>query len=374
MSPVFATRRRAEEFDAVVDGTPTHAGVGVGRPLRRPARARRRAARRAPAAGAARVRRGAARRAWWPRPRRCPLRPADERPAPAAHARPGRVRNPRERRLASRSAAWPWSAPRRRWSVVAQSALPGDVLYPLKRGIESAQAGISVSDEGKGTTLLASASDAPRRGRRGSTPAGRDDGRDRRHPRRLHRAGHRGLRPAARVVRRRRATTPRSPTCARSPRRRWTSLADLDGQLPDERPGRVGARGDDADAHRRRGRSWRARPARAPTSTRSRRRCPPSGTGFGTGALPALNLPDVVLPTLVLPSLGAGDLPPGSVTKPSPTAGPGGGPTTGSPRATRPRCRPAYRRPASPTTAVPTAVRPTAAATSGTAGARRPST
>ena len=43
-------------------------------------------------------------------------------------------------------------------SVVAQAALPGDVLYPLKRGIESVHAGISVGDEGKGTTLLASAS------------------------------------------------------------------------------------------------------------------------------------------------------------------------------------------------------------------------
>ena len=41
--------------------------------------------------------------------------------------------------------------------MVAQSALPGDALYPLKRGIETAHAGISVGDDGKGTTLLASA-------------------------------------------------------------------------------------------------------------------------------------------------------------------------------------------------------------------------
>jgi hypothetical protein len=54
---------------------------------------------------------------------------------------------------------------------------------------------------------------------------------------------------------------------------------------------------------------------------------PTIGTGFGTGALPAVNLPDIVLPGLVLPSVDASELPPGSVTKPSPTVGPGGGPT-----------------------------------------------
>ena len=71
---------------------------------------------------------------------------------------PGRVRNPRERRLAIAMGGFALVGATATMSVVAQSALPGDLLYPLKRGIESVHAGISVGDEGKGTTLLASAS------------------------------------------------------------------------------------------------------------------------------------------------------------------------------------------------------------------------
>jgi hypothetical protein len=43
-------------------------------------------------------------------------------------------------------------------AVATQSALPGDMLYPLKRAIENAHAGFSVDDSSKGTTLLANAS------------------------------------------------------------------------------------------------------------------------------------------------------------------------------------------------------------------------
>ncbi|MEQ4521480.1 DUF5667 domain-containing protein, partial [Nocardioides kribbensis] len=43
-------------------------------------------------------------------------------------------------------------------AVAAQSALPGDVLYPLKRAIENAHTGVSVGDDDKGATLLANAS------------------------------------------------------------------------------------------------------------------------------------------------------------------------------------------------------------------------
>jgi hypothetical protein len=42
-------------------------------------------------------------------------------------------------------------------AVAAQSALPGDTLYPLKRALENAHAGVQ-SGDGKGTTLLDSAS------------------------------------------------------------------------------------------------------------------------------------------------------------------------------------------------------------------------
>lgn len=43
-------------------------------------------------------------------------------------------------------------------AVAAQGALPGDVLYPVKRGIESAQSQLSTSDAGRGTAILGQAS------------------------------------------------------------------------------------------------------------------------------------------------------------------------------------------------------------------------
>lgn len=43
-------------------------------------------------------------------------------------------------------------------AVAAQTALPGDALYPVKRALEEARTGVSVGDAAKGTTLLASAS------------------------------------------------------------------------------------------------------------------------------------------------------------------------------------------------------------------------
>ena len=43
-------------------------------------------------------------------------------------------------------------------AMAAQSALPGDALYPLKRLIEGAETGIAVNEGDKGSTLLANAS------------------------------------------------------------------------------------------------------------------------------------------------------------------------------------------------------------------------
>ena len=43
-------------------------------------------------------------------------------------------------------------------AVAAQSALPGDALYPLKRAIENAQTGFSTDEADKGSHLLANAS------------------------------------------------------------------------------------------------------------------------------------------------------------------------------------------------------------------------
>ena len=39
-------------------------------------------------------------------------------------------------------------------ATASQDALPGDVLYPLKRGIEQAQAGLGTSPAARGERLL----------------------------------------------------------------------------------------------------------------------------------------------------------------------------------------------------------------------------
>jgi len=43
-------------------------------------------------------------------------------------------------------------------AVASQSAIPGDALYPVKRGIENVQAGFSVGDDAKGETMMGNAS------------------------------------------------------------------------------------------------------------------------------------------------------------------------------------------------------------------------
>ncbi len=43
-------------------------------------------------------------------------------------------------------------------AVAAQSALPGDVLYPLKRAMENVETSVTVSEQAKGSTILENAS------------------------------------------------------------------------------------------------------------------------------------------------------------------------------------------------------------------------
>jgi hypothetical protein len=324
MSP-YATRRRAEQFAVVVDGSSARGAhddryddllqlVGalraVPEPVARPeflADLRSRLVAEVavmPVVAAAEA-------------DRLRLRPVD----------PGRVRNPRERRLAVALGGLALVGATATTAVVAQGALPGDTLYPLKRGIENAQAGFSVGDDGKGSTVLANAST-----RLGEVEALARDGRGEDNPAAvadtlndfteqateasdLLLAAYSDKGDAGDVAKVRTFTASSMQT-----------LADLDGQLPESaedewvhavttvmriddqaRLSCPTCAGTDLDAI-------------APT-------LPTIGTGFGTGALPAVNLPDIVLPGLVLPSVDASELPPGSVTKPSPTVGPGGGPT-----------------------------------------------
>jgi hypothetical protein len=366
MSPLFATRRRAEEFDAVVAGsaTPRHQGGpasddryddllalvgalrGVPQPQPRPE-------------FVAELRAGlVAEAATMPA-----VGLSDEDRLRLRTPDPGRVRNPRDRRARVAVAGLALVGATATLSVVAQSALPGDLLYPLKRGIESAEASIRVSEQGKGTTLLASATTR-------LDEVSRLDAED--HPAEiadtlddftaqtteasdLLLSSYAAKGDDATVVDLRSFTA-----------ESMASLSDLDGHLPES--------AQDEWVHavttlmRIDDEAQLACPTCAGTDLDEiAPTLPTVGTGYGTGALPALNLPDIVLPTLVLPSLGAGDLPPGSVTKPSPTAGPGGGPTTGQPTGDPTTLPTGVPTTAVPTSAVPTAVRPTAAATSSAA-------
>ena len=256
---------------------------------------------------------------------------------------PGRVRNPRERRARIAVAGLALVGATATLSVVAQSALPGDLLYPLKRGIESAEAGIRVSEQGKGTTLLASATTR-------LDEVSRLDAED--HPAEiadtlddftaqateasdLLLSSYAAKGDDATVVDLRSFTA-----------ESMTSLSDLDGQLPES--------AQDEWVHavttlmRIDDEAQLACPTCAGTDLDEiAPTLPTVGTGFGTGALPALNLPDIVLPTLVLPSLAPATCPRAASPSPARPPAPVAGRPPASPRATRPRCRPAYRRPAS---------------------------
>jgi hypothetical protein len=64
----------------------------------------------------------------------------------------------RERRLAAAVGGLAIVGASTGMAVAAQSALPGDPLYPLKRAIENAQTGVQVNEDAKGKTLLENAS------------------------------------------------------------------------------------------------------------------------------------------------------------------------------------------------------------------------
>jgi hypothetical protein len=155
MNRVFAARRRAEEFQALVEGTSTGQGsdarfaefLEIVDDLREtvPVTARPefvaelREQLLDEARTAARTGNGA-----------------------DAAARLTVTRSPnarrRERRLAVAVGGLAIVGATTGMSVASQNALPGDPLYPLKRAIENAQAGVQVNDEAKGKALLDNAS------------------------------------------------------------------------------------------------------------------------------------------------------------------------------------------------------------------------
>jgi len=67
---------------------------------------------------------------------------------------PPRTKGSRERRLAVAATAFVLVGGTAGMAAAAQNALPGEALYPIKRGIESAQADLSRGQESKGQQLL----------------------------------------------------------------------------------------------------------------------------------------------------------------------------------------------------------------------------
>jgi hypothetical protein len=81
------------------------------------------------------------------------------RPEPATLLLPVRSRGRRERRLVAAASAFVLIGGTTTMAAAAQGALPGDALYPVKRTLERAEAGLSLSQAGKGKDLLSQASD-----------------------------------------------------------------------------------------------------------------------------------------------------------------------------------------------------------------------
>ena len=124
---------------------------------------------------------------------------------PSAHQRHGG-----ERRLVAAATAAILLGGTAGMAAAAQHALPGEALYPVKRGIERVETRLSGSDAGRGRDLLAPGLRPPRRGARACWHENAADA-DLRIPSTLggvHQPGPRGRRPAAGLLRRRPATPP----------------------------------------------------------------------------------------------------------------------------------------------------------------------
>jgi hypothetical protein len=150
MSPVFSARRRADEFAALVEDPSTSAAdptryadlLGLVETLRREPAPEPRAA-------------------FVADLRERLMLAAEEQLAPARAAAvvPGRDdverrRARRERRIAALVGGVAVVSATGSMAVAAQTALPGDTLYPLKRALENIQTGIQNDPEDKGSSLL----------------------------------------------------------------------------------------------------------------------------------------------------------------------------------------------------------------------------
>lgn len=149
MNPVFSSRRRADEFQAALDGSSDlssrHAeALALVGALRESATVDPRPEFVADLRGRLMAEADVALAAG-----RVPTRPAPD-------LTPRLPR--RERRLAAAVGSFALVGATASMAVAAQGALPGETLYPLKRALENAQAGVQGEVDEKGSTILASAS------------------------------------------------------------------------------------------------------------------------------------------------------------------------------------------------------------------------
>jgi hypothetical protein len=150
MTSVFQTRRRAEEFAAAVDGAESrHASSEEVTGLLQIVATLRSEA---PAEPRAEFTAGL-------RSRLMTEAETALRPETASLLLPVRERGRRERRLVAAASALVLVGGTATMAAAAQSSLPGEALYPIKRGIERAEVGLSMSEAGKGKDLLNQASD-----------------------------------------------------------------------------------------------------------------------------------------------------------------------------------------------------------------------
>jgi len=147
MTSMFSARKRAEEFAVVVDGgTPSRPELAELAGVVTTLRGFEAPAPRAEFAADLRVRLMAE-------------AATTLSPSTATLVLPTRPRGKRERRLVAAASAVVFIGGTASMAAAAQSALPGEALYPIKRGIEQAQTGLSTSPAGKGRDLLSQAND-----------------------------------------------------------------------------------------------------------------------------------------------------------------------------------------------------------------------
>lgn len=152
MTPAFAARRRAEEFNSLVEGTSTEEHRALPESGRY--------AELLEVVGALRESPEVEPRAEFVADLRHRLmtEAATVLTPTTAKLTLAPRRKSRERRLAVAIGGFAVVSATASMAVAAQSALPGDTLYPLKRAIEDASTTIRADEDAKGSTLLAHAS------------------------------------------------------------------------------------------------------------------------------------------------------------------------------------------------------------------------